>query len=356
MISHPFSKAELSPLAVTMGEPAGIGGEITCKAWLKRDEAGIAPFFVIDDPDRLAAVSYRISMQSVDTTNTLPIQIITKPEETTAVFDHALPVLPEFLAVKSVPGHPDSANADAVIASIKRAVTFACSKRVCAVVTNPIHKKTLYQSGFCYPGHTEFLATLTDPDSQPVMMLVSSDLRVVPVTVHDSLQQALSKLETSSIVTCGRATMHALRFDFGITAPRLAVAALNPHAGEGGYMGYEEITLIKPAIKELQTESLNVFGPLPADTLFHAKARSKYDAVLCMYHDQALIPLKTIDFNGGVNVTLGLPFVRTSPDHGTALDIAGGVEANESSLIQALRLAYEIATRRLLSTSCLVSL
>lgn len=321
-----------------MGEPAGIGGEITCKVWLRRGE-GVAPFFVIDDPNRLTAVSRRLN-------RILPVQVIATPADAMSVFAEALPVLPELLAVESVPGRPDPANALAVIASIERAVALVREGSAAAVVTNPIHKKTLYAVDFPYPGHTEFLAALTGSDVRPVMMLACSDLRVVPVTIHISLRQAIAMLKTADIITCGRMAACALQTDFGIARPRLVVAALNPHAGEGGSMGEEEDSLIQPAIKALQGEGIDVCGPAPADTLFHHQARASYDAALCMYHDQALIPLKTIDFNGGINITLGLPFVRTSPDHGTALDIAGSGQADESSLMQALRTAQKIATRR----------
>ncbi|KAF0115751.1 MAG: pdxA [Rhodospirillaceae bacterium] len=320
-----------------MGEPAGISGEITCKAWSRRNE-GLAPFFVIDDPDRLESESRRLVGGAVT--------VISAPEEAAAVFARALPVLPEPLAVSSFPGRTEPANARAVIASIARAVALVREGRARAVVTNPIHKKVLYGAAFPYPGHTEFLAALAGSDVRPVMMLACPGLRVVPVTIHVSLREAVATLKMADIIACGRITAHALATDFGIARPRLAVAALNPHAGEGGAMGEEEKILLGPAIATLQAEGIDAFGPVSADTLFHAKARAGYDAVLCMYHDQALIPLKTIDFAGGVNITLGLPFVRTSPDHGTAFDIAGSGRADESSLVQALRMAQAIAARR----------
>ncbi len=334
----PLARQRL-PLAVTMGEPAGIGGEIICKAWARRNEE-LAPFFVIDDPDRLVTVSRCLG-------RTIPVSVIATPAEAVSMFAHALPVLPESLAVTSIPGQPDPANAQAVIASIARAVALVQEGYAAAVVTNPIHKKTLYGTDFPYPGHTEFLAALAGSDLHPVMMLACPGLRVVPVTIHTSLREAITTLKTVDIVLCGRITAHALRTDFGIMRPRLAVAALNPHAGEGGTMGEEEDTLIRPAIKALRAEGVAASGPTPADTLFHAGARTGYDAVLCMYHDQALIPLKTIDFMGGINITLGLPFVRTSPDHGTAFDIAGSGRADEASLMQALRIAEKMAVRRL---------
>ncbi len=338
--------SESIPIAVTMGEPAGIGGEITCKAWLRRNE-GLTPFFVIDDPNRLRVVSRNLGGVSQN----VPVQVIGTPADTTTVFTDALPVLPEFLAVESVPGRPMPANTGAVISSIKRAVALVRNGQSAAVVTNPICKNVLYKNDFPYPGHTEFLAALAGPHVRPAMMLACPGLRVVPVTVHVSLRQAVSILNTADILTCGRMTARALQADFRIDKPRLAVAALNPHAGEEGGIGLEEENVIRPAVRALLKEGISTFGPLPSDTLFHLKARAHYDAVLCMYHDQAMIPLKMIGFHHGVNITLGLPFVRTAPDHGTAFDIAGTGMANESSLIQALRTAREISTYRLMSHS-----
>jgi 4-hydroxythreonine-4-phosphate dehydrogenase len=218
--------------------------------------------------------------------------------------------------------------------------------RAAALVTNPIHKDSLYRAGFRYPGHTEYLAALAGVTAAPVMMLVCPGLRVVPVTIHLALRQAIQDLSTAAIVHAGRITEAALRRDFGVAAPTLAIAGLNPHAGEAGGLGREEIEIIEPAIAELRAAGVDVRGPLAADTMFHAEARANYDAALCMYHDQALIPIKTIDFHGGVNTTLGLPFVRTSPDHGTAFAIAGRGVARAESLIAALRLAAEMAAKR----------
>jgi len=215
-----------------------------------------------------------------------------------------------------------------------------------AVVTSPIHKKCLYDAGFTWPGHTEFLAALAGNAIRPVMMLACSELRVVPVTIHVALEEAVHTLTTDDIVAIAEITAHALRRDFGIAAPRLAVAGLNPHAGEEGSMGSQEATIIAPAISALRARGIDAFGPMPPDTMFHARARAGYDAAICMYHDQALIPIKTIDFDGGVNVTLGLPFVRTSPDHGTALAIAGRGEANPRSLMAAMAMAWDVAARR----------
>lgn len=327
-----------TPLALTMGEPAGIGGEITLMAWRNRVTHAAPPFFVIDDPARLAALARTIGVD-------VPVRAIDDPSEAARVFPGALPVFAQALPRPPIPGRPDPANAPAVIAAIERAVTLVRSRKASAVVTNPIQKETLYDAGFAYPGHTEFLAALAHV-AHPVMMLASPELRVVPVTIHLSLVDALAALSAAAIVTCGRATAAALTRDFGIARPRLAVAALNPHAGEAGAMGHEERDIIAPAVAALAAQGIDVSGPAPADTLFHAGARTRYDAVLCMYHDQALIPLKTLDFERGINITLGLPFVRTSPDHGTALDIAGRGVANPASLIAALKTAGAMAARR----------
>lgn len=328
----------IAPLALTMGEPAGIGGEITLKAWRARVTDAIPPFFAIDDPARLATLARTIGID-------VPVREIDDPGEAQRVFPDALPVLAQALPHPTIPGRPDPANAPAVIAAIERAVTLVRSGRASAVVTNPIQKETLYDAGFAYPGHTEFLGVLAHV-AHPVMMLAGPELRVVPVTIHLSLVDALAALSTAAIVTCGRVTAAALTRDFGIGRPRLAVAALNPHAGEAGAMGHEEHDIIAPAVAALGTQGIDVSGPAPADTLFHAAARTRYDAVLCMYHDQALIPLKTLDFERGINITLGLPFVRTSPDHGTALDIAGRGTGNPASLIAALTTAGAMAARR----------
>ncbi|MSP81685.1 MAG: 4-hydroxythreonine-4-phosphate dehydrogenase PdxA [Alphaproteobacteria bacterium] len=326
------------PLAVTMGEPAGIGGELTLKAWAERS-ADLPPFFAIDDPTRLAGLNDRLGLG-------VPIQVIGGPEETAAVFPRALPVLPLALRKPAVPGRLDAANAPAVIEAIDRAVALASGGRAAAVVTHPIHKKVLMDSGFRHPGHTEYLASLAGDGFEAVMMLTCPGLRVVPLTVHLPLARVAAGLDRGAVERTGRIILAALRRDFGVAAPRLAVAGLNPHAGEGGALGREEIEIIAPAVATLRGEGHDVRDPAPADSLFHAEARARYDAVLCMYHDQALIPLKTIDFAGGVNVTLGLPFVRTSPDHGTALDIAGRGVAFATSFVAALHQAAAIAARR----------
>ena len=327
-----------TPLALTMGEPAGIGGEIALAAWRERHQAGLPPFFVIDAPARIEALAAALGWA-------VPIRPIGAPEEAAAAFAAGLPVLPLALPHPVVSGRPDPANAPAVIAAITTAVALVQAGRAAALVTNPIQKETLYAAGFPHPGHTEFLGALAG-GLRPVMMLVCPGLRVVPVTVHLPLAAAAAGLRTADIVAIGRITAAALQRDFAIPRPRLAVTGLNPHAGEHGTMGREEIEIIAPAIAALAAEGIAVTGPAPADTLFHAAARRNYDAALCMYHDQALIPLKTIDFDGGVNVTLGLPFIRTSPDHGTACDIAGRGTANPASLIAALDLAGAMAERR----------
>lgn len=327
-----------APLALTMGEPAGIGGEITLMAWRDRVTSAVPPFFIIDDPARLTALARAIGVD-------VPVRAIDGPSEAARVYPGALPVLAQTLPRPSIPGRPDPANAPAVIAAVERAVTLVRNRQAGAVVTNPIQKETLYDAGFAYPGHTEFLGALAHV-AHPVMMLAGPELRVVPVTIHLSLADALAALSTAAIVTCGRLTAAALTRDFGIARPRLAVAALNPHAGEAGAMGHEERDIIAPAVAALAAQGIDVSGPAPADTLFHAGARTRYDAVLCMYHDQALIPLKTLDFERGINITLGLPFIRTSPDHGTALDIAGRGVANPASLIAALMAAGAMAARR----------
>jgi 4-hydroxythreonine-4-phosphate dehydrogenase len=326
------------PLALTMGEPAGIGAEITLKAWAGRAAGPLPPFFVIDDPDRLRREAHVQDLA-------VPIGEIGAPGDAIDLFGDALPVLPNPMAQPVMPGVPDPANSEAVTGAIQRAVGFAIAGTAAGVVTNPIHKKVLADAGFPHPGHTEFLAELTGA-STPVMMLACAELRVVPLTVHIPLRDVATALSTEMIVAKGRITARGLVEDFAIPRPRIAVAGFNPHSGEGGLLGSEETDIIAPAVEILQADGIAAEGPLPADSLFHAAARAGYDAVLCMYHDQALIPLKTIDFDGGVNVTLGLTIVRTSPDHGTAFDIAGQGRANPESLCQALRLAAEIARNR----------
>jgi 4-hydroxythreonine-4-phosphate dehydrogenase len=327
-----------APLVLTLGEPAGIGGEITLKAWLARHAEHLPPFFVLDAPERLINLAAALRLD-------IPVRAIAAPEDAAAIFATALPVLPIALPRPVVPGKPDPGNAAAVIGAIASAVQFVQQGRAAAIVTNPIQKETLYAAGFRHPGHTEYLAELAG-GMTPVMMLAGPELRVVPVTVHQPLRDAVAQLRTSDIVTAGKITAAALQRDFGIAKPRLAVAGLNPHAGENGTIGHEDIDIVLPAVTALRALGIAVSGPLPADTMFHAAARRQYDVALCMYHDQALIPLKTLDFDRGVNVTLGLPFIRTSPDHGTACDIAGKGVAKPDSLIAAMALAGALVKRR----------
>lgn len=310
-----------------MGDPAGIGPEVTAAAWHALRETPYR-FAILADPDTLHC----------------PVRVLDGPDA--SGFAQALPVLPIRLAAPARPGQPDPGNAPAIIASIEHAVRLCQSGEASGMITNPISKAVLLDSGFQHPGHTEFLAALTGVPGREVMMLASPELRVVPVTIHVSLRTALDTLTTDAIIAIARTTARALRQDFGLAAPRLAMAGLNPHAGEQGHMGDEETRIIQPAIDALRAEGIDVRGPYPPDTLFTAKARSGYDAAICQYHDQALIPLKTLDMWGGVNVTLGLPIVRTSPDHGTAFDIAGTGRADPASLIAAIRMAAEIAEHR----------
>ncbi len=311
------------PLALTMGDPAGIAPEITLKAWQGRSNWNLPPFFVIGDP-----VLYNGA------------KVITSPAQASEVFKDALPVLPLALKAQVKPGVLDSANAPVVLESIRRGVAFCDSGEAFAIVTNPIHKSVLKKSGlFDFPGHTEYLAYLTKSKTPPVMMLAAKDLRVVPLTIHMALKDVPKTITENLICATGR-TIHA-----ALGHPRIAVAGLNPHAGEEGAFGTEEIEIIAPAIERLKKEGLNISGPHSGDTLFHADMRKTYDIALCMYHDQALIPLKTLDFHGGGNVTLGLPIIRTSPDHGTALGIAGQGVANPQSLVQALLLAESLARK-----------
>ena len=324
------------PLCVTMGEPSGIGSEITLRAWRHFSAQGPC-FFAIDDPERLARLSGELGLD-------VPIRVVADPQEAGRVFPDALPVLPLESQVKAVAGIPDRENAGAVLESISRSVALAQAGRAAGVVTNPIQKSTLYEAGFEYPGHTEYLAALTHC-ARPVMMLVSPALRVVPVTIHVPLISVSALLTIDLIVGTAEIVTAELRSRFGIDQPRMAIAGLNPHAGESGTLGREDQDVVAPAVRKLQDAGIDARGPLPADTMFHARARETYDVALCMYHDQALIPSKTLDFDGGVNVTLGLPIVRTSPDHGTALDIAGKGIAKPDSFIAAVALAAQMARR-----------
>ena len=327
------------PLALTLGEPAGIGPDLTLGIWRRRVELDLPPFYIIGNADFLKARARALGLD-------VPLSLVT-PAEASAAFERALPVLPLDLAVTAAPGKPDATSAPAAIASIRRAVTDVMAGRASAIVTNPVSKNVLYQSGFAEPGHTEFLARLaaeeTGKSVQPVMMLWSSELSVVPVTIHLPLRDVISALTSDLIVQTGRIVARDLRARFGVACPRIAVTGLNPHAGEDGALGDEDRTIVAPAVARLKAEGIDVMGPLPADSMFHERARASYDVALCMYHDQALIPIKTLAFDHAVNVTLGLPFVRTSPDHGTAFNIAGTCKADPSSLIAALTLAARLA-------------
>ncbi len=318
--------------ALTMGDPAGIGPELTVLAWKALREQGDA-FLWVGDPALLVPH--------------VPVRVVQNAAEAQAVFGQALPVVPVALPVSVVPGQSDGKLAGAIVESIATATRLALAGSVSAVVTNPISKIVLKEAGFGFPGHTEFLASLCAVPGEEIMMLASPRLRVVPVTVHVSLREALGMLSTERIVQVGRTLARALRRDFGLDSPRIAVAGLNPHAGEGGVMGLEERDIIQPAIDRLREEGIEATGPYPPDTLFTDLARPLYDAALCMYHDQALIPLKTLDMATGVNVTLGLPIIRTSPDHGTAFSIAGKGVADPASLLAALRMACELGEQRL---------
>jgi 4-hydroxythreonine-4-phosphate dehydrogenase len=329
------------PLALTLGEPAGIGPDIAIAVWRRRAELDLPPFYLIADPDYVTARAERLGV-------TLPVRTVVPPEAA-AAFATALPVVPLDVAISAAPGRPDRTSAPAAIAAIRRAVADVLAGQASAVVTNPVAKNVLYRSGFAEPGHTEFLARLaaeaTGVAAHPVMMLWSPELAVVPVTIHLPLAEVPEKLDRELIVTTGRIVDRDLRERFGIARPRLAIAGLNPHAGEDGALGAEDGAVVRPAVDHLRQEGIDARGPLPADTMFHEAARATYDAALAMYHDQALIPIKTLAFDHAVNVTLGLPFVRTSPDHGTAFDIAGTGKADPSSLIAAIRLAARLAAR-----------
>lgn len=318
-------------LALTQGDPAGIAPEITVKAWRILRESGL-PFVFVGDHTLLEQHA--------------PVQAVRYLEQGTDVFSHAIPVLPLHLETPAAPGEPDRQNAPSVIESIRLAVELAQNGEASAIITNPISKEVIQSAGFKHPGHTSYLAELCHVPGHEVMLLASPSLRVVPVTVHVSLRHALEQLNTELIIKTARTVAAGLKRDFGLNAPRIAVAGLNPHAGENGLMGHEEQQIITPAIKALQQEGLNITGPMPPDTMFTPAARSRYDVALCMYHDQGLIPLKTLDMAEGVNVTLGLPIIRTSPDHGTAFDIAGQNKADPSSLVAAIRLAAQLAQNR----------
>jgi 4-hydroxythreonine-4-phosphate dehydrogenase len=325
---------------LTLGEPAGIGPDLALAVWSNRAALAIPPFYLVGDPDFLRR---RAELLGLD----VPVAAVT-PRSAAATFAQALPVATIDVVANAEPGRPNQSSAPAAIASIRRAVADVMAGDAAAVVTNPVAKNVLYSWGFAEPGHTEFLATLTHEATgkllRPVMMLWSPELAVVPVTIHLPLKDIFAQLSTELVVETGRIVAHDLTARFGLAHPRLAIAGLNPHAGEEGTLGDEDRSIVAPAVARLAADGINARGPLPADSMFHQQARATYDVALCMYHDQALIPIKTLAFDHAVNVTLGLPFVRTSPDHGTAFDIAGTGRADPASLIAALRLAARLAT------------
>ncbi|MGB9365589.1 MAG: 4-hydroxythreonine-4-phosphate dehydrogenase PdxA [Xanthobacteraceae bacterium] len=326
------------PLALTLGEPAGIGLDITLAAWQRRAELELPPFYLLADPDFVAERARLLGLK-------VPLRVLA-PEDTPHTFASALPVVALAEKVTAAPGAPDATSAPAAVTSIRRAVDDVFAGRAHAVVTNPVAKAVLYRTGFAEPGHTEFLAKLAQEHTgrawHPVMMLWSDELAVVPVTIHLPVREVAGQLTADLIVMTGHIVARDLKERFGIARPRLALAGLNPHAGEEGALGEEDREIVAPAVEQLRAEGIDARGPLPADTMFHAAARRTYDAALAMYHDQALIPIKTLAFDTAVNVTLGLPFVRTSPDHGTAFDIAGTGRANPASLVAALKLAARL--------------
>lgn len=339
---HPPTGRSLErPLVLTQGDPAGIGPDIALAAWSSRDRFGLPPFLLIADPAvlkvRAKLLGFDVAIRETDSDGAV------------SMFSDALPVLPIDAGPQVDVGKPNAATAGATIAAIETAVALCMNGKAAGIVTNPIAKSVLYQAGFGFPGHTEFLANLgekaTGEKIMPVMMLAGPKLRAVPVTIHIPIIDVPGALSRMLIVNTCRIVHRDLQTRFGLNRPRLAVAGLNPHAGEDGTMGHEDRDIIQPAISDLQAEGINAFGPLPADTMFHDEARQGYDVAICMYHDQALIPAKALGFDSSVNVTLGLPFIRTSPDHGTAFGIAGKGNARETSLVEAIRLAGELASR-----------
>lgn len=324
-----------APLAIAMGDPAGVGPEIVAKSWAVRGLRSLPPFALVGDPAAVAQVWSG------------PVETIGAIDEAASVFDRALPVLPVAEAGPITPGVPSIAGARAAFEALERSIALVRSNAARALVTAPVSKAQLYGIGFNHPGQTEFVAERCGvAGDDAVMMLAGPSLRVVPITVHVPLAQVTSLLSVDLIVAKGRAAAAGLTRDFGITGPRLAFAGINPHAGEGGAIGREEIDILVPAIARLRAEGIDATGPFAADTLFHARARSSYDVVLCCYHDQALVPIKTLHFDEGVNVTLGLPIIRTSPDHGTAFGIAGQNQAHPGAMIAAIAMAGQAADRR----------
>lgn len=326
----------LLPLAVSLGDPAGIGPEVVAKCWDNRSAFGLQPFVAIGDPRSISAVWDG------------PLEIIEDPREADSAFDVGLPLFQMTAAQADIPGQPTVAGAHCSLDALELAVGLARSGSVSAVVTGPVSKEQLYSIGFTHPGQTEFVAERCGISSSNVaMMLAGPTLRTVPVTTHLPFTQVAGQLSTGLIESRARTVLRGLQRNFGIAEPRLAISGLNPHAGEGGMLGREEIDLIEPAISALRAEGWRVTGPHPADTMFHETARASYDAALCMYHDQALIPLKALHFYDGVNTTLGLPIIRTAPDHGTAFDIAGQDRADPRPMAAAIRMAAVCGAYRL---------
>lgn len=323
-----------APIALSLGDPAGIGPEIIAKTWERRVPEGLPPFFAVGD------------IKAVERVWNGPVRAISDPAQAQACFGEALPVIQIDGGGAIVPGAPDLEGARSAFDALELAVGLTRSGAASAIVTGPVSKAQLYAVGFVHAGQTEFIAERCGVSSDLVaMMLLGPGLKTVPVTVHIALRDVPDCLTVERIVAKGRATARGLQRQWGIAEPRIAVAGLNPHAGEDGAMGREDIDVILPALDRLREEGIDVTGPHPADTLFHAAARSGYDAALCMYHDQALIPVKTLHFDEGVNMTLGLPIVRTSPDHGTAFAIAGRNVANPGAMIAAVRTAADCAER-----------
>jgi 4-hydroxythreonine-4-phosphate dehydrogenase len=329
------ARASLPPLAISLGDPAGIGPEVIAKCWDHRDEFGLLPFVAIGDARSVAAVWDG------------PIEIVDDPRQADAAFDYALPLIQIPMADGDMPGHPSVSGAHCSLDSLELAVGLARSGSAGAVVTGPVSKEQLYSIGFQHPGQTEFVAERCGVAAENVvMMLAGPTLRTVPVTTHLPLIEVAGRLTSGLIESRARATLRGLQRNFGIAEPRLAIAGLNPHSGEGGNLGREELDLIEPAIAALRAEGWRATGPHPADTMFHTRARANYDAALCMYHDQALIPIKALHFEDAVNVTLGLPIIRTAPDHGTAFDIAGQDRADARPMAAAIRMAADCAVLR----------
>jgi 4-hydroxythreonine-4-phosphate dehydrogenase len=334
----------LPPLCLTQGDPSGVGPDIALALYaaFRAGDVAVDPFFLLADPDflRRRAKCFGLGFEIVETT----------PEQSAACFASGLPVAPLRAKVQGTPGRPDPADAPATIEAITRAVELTAAGLASGIVTNPIAKSVLYRAGFRHPGHTEFLGELAGRlfggANRPVMLLWSRELAVVPATIHVPLARVPSLLNSDDLVAIGQTVALAFKRDFGVATPRLAFTGLNPHAGEDGAIGREEIDIIAPAVARLAAEGIGASGPFSADTLFHAQARKNYDVAICMYHDQALIPIKTLAFDSGVNVTLGLPFIRTSPDHGTAFDIAGTGRASAKSLTEAVLLAERMARAR----------